>query len=578
MKRLALALLLLVASLVVAGTVPGASAAGDPSIPGDPSVPVASGTPLPFTGSALLSTGDADVKLPLAGFADMVVDQRHGRIYFTGGPGIDTVVVTDLQGVVVKTLVLSGAEGMAMSPDRKRLYAASGDRDGIMVVDTATLATSWIFVGTQGEAYSCPRDLAFASGVLWFSWGCGDGGINGLGLVDPRTKEYSLDEAPFRVYNVLVLAIVPSQPSTLFASETGRSSGPIYRFHTTPTGAVLRAAGSAGGFVRQIAPTPDGSRIIVPSGSPYVHQVFRAKDLVRVSAYETTAYPNAAAIRPDGMVAAGVNGDPDVSIFEPGGTTPGQTYEFGSLPDRPSWRHRLEKGALAWAGNRLYAVTEDPSEPERTLRILESPLPAPALTLRTDQGRYDYGDSATLDIHLGATSTNRKVSVYAQPYGRARRLLQTMTVRESGDATLRTTVARMTNFSVRFSGDASNAPSFAARLVKVRAKTTNTLGGYYATFGKWRVYHEERSPTLRARVEPLKPRECVYLRIERRVDGAWKHLRTTDCRRLSSTSKLATSVGFRHAVGSRYRVRTTFRGDPANLARDAGWLHFRFTH
>jgi hypothetical protein len=59
-----------------------------------------------------------------------------------------------------------------------------------------------------------------------------------------------------------------------------------------------------------------------------------------------------------------------VYIFEPGGSTPIATYEFGYLPDQETWAHTLVDGGLAWSGDRIYAITEQLSEPDNlTLRI-----------------------------------------------------------------------------------------------------------------------------------------------------------------------------------------------------------------
>jgi hypothetical protein len=62
-----------------------------------------------------------------------------------------------------------------------------------------------------------------------------------------------------------------------------------------------------------------------------------------------TVPPNAAAVRSDGLIA---------------------TYEFGHLPNQETWAHTLVDGGLAWHGDRIYAITEQLSEPDNvTLRI-----------------------------------------------------------------------------------------------------------------------------------------------------------------------------------------------------------------
>jgi DNA-binding beta-propeller fold protein YncE len=320
------------------------------------------------------------VKIPLPRFSDMLVDEARGRLYITGGTGTGTIVVTDLDGGNLRTIdgYFTGAAGMTLSPDGTKLNVALSDSDGIAIIDTATHAYDFYYVGTNDGVPTCPRDLARASGQLWFSWGCQSSPLAGIGRVDPVTREYNLNAAPTdtRISSPALLATVPSQPDMVIAGTTGAAPSTLFRFEATPTQLVQRAwRWTDGGFIAQLAITPDGSQVIVPSGSPYYHPVMRTSDLVEVHRYPTAAYPNAAAIRPDGLVAAGINGayEKDVYVFEPGGTTPIATYEFGHLPGQETWAYTLVDGGLVWGrGNRFYAVSEQLSEPDVvTLRILD---------------------------------------------------------------------------------------------------------------------------------------------------------------------------------------------------------------
>jgi hypothetical protein len=320
---------------------------------------------------------DLDVKIPLSGFGDMLVDEARGRVYISGGKGTNSVVVTDLDGGNQQTVGIGrGGGGMTLSPDGTKLYVALVDSDGIAIIDLATYAVDWYYVGTHDGVPTCPRDVAWAAGQLWFGWGC-DNAPAGIGKVDPETRAYDLAMAQgrtdSRITSAPLLATVPSQPNILIAGETGTNPALLFRFEATPTELhqlVMRR--TDGGSVRQLAVTPDGGQVIVPSGAPYYHPVLSTADLTEVHQYPTTAYPNAAAVRSDGLVAAGSNAayDKDVFIFEPGGSTPIATYEFGHLPDQETWAHTLVDGGLAWSGDRIYAVTHISSEPDNvTLRI-----------------------------------------------------------------------------------------------------------------------------------------------------------------------------------------------------------------
>lgn len=320
-----------------------------------------------------------DVRIPLPGFGDLLVDQARGRVYLSGGKDTNSVVVTDLDGGNQQTVGIGrGGGGMTLSPDGTKLYVALVDSDGIAVVDLATYAVEHYYVGTHDGVPTCPRSVAWAAGQLWFGWGCNNAPA-GIGRVDPQTRAYDLGMAAYpgvvdsRIATAPLLATVPSRPSMLIAGETGTNPALLFRFEVTPTGLEQRAwRWTDGGSVRQLAVTPDGSQVIVPSGSPYYHPVLRTSDLTEAHRYPTTHYPNAAAVRPDGLVAAGIAGhyDEDVYVFEPGGSTPIATYEFGHLPGQETWAHTLVNGGLAWHGDRIYAVTEQLSEPDNvTLRI-----------------------------------------------------------------------------------------------------------------------------------------------------------------------------------------------------------------
>jgi DNA-binding beta-propeller fold protein YncE len=320
-----------------------------------------------------------DVKIPLPGFGGMLVDQARGRVYLSGGKDTNSVVVTDLDGGIQQTVGIGrGGGGMTLSPDGTKLYVALVDSDGIAVVDLATYAVEHYYVGTHDGVPTCPRSVAWAAGQLWFGWGC-DNAPAGIGKVDPQTRAYDLGMAAYpgvvdsRISSAPLLATVASQPSMLIAGVTGSNPALLFRFEVTSTGLEQRAwRWTDGGSVRQLAVTPDGSQVIVPSGSPYYHPVLRTSDLTEVHRYPTTHYPNAAAVRSDGLVAAGINGayDKDVYVFEPGGSTPIATFEFGHLPGQETWAHTLVDGGLAWHGDRIYAVTEQLSEPDNvTLRI-----------------------------------------------------------------------------------------------------------------------------------------------------------------------------------------------------------------
>jgi hypothetical protein len=344
------------------------------------SSPTSSPTPSPTTTTPPPGTG-TDIQIPLPGFdapsrfGEILVDDAHERIYITGGRGTDDLVVTDLDGDVLHRVTgIPGAAGMTLSPDSGKLYVTAGDRWWITIVDTTTYETDGLFAGKTDGSNTCPRDVAFAAGQLWFSWGCDNAPAN-IGRIDPQTRDYNLNATVVdsRIATAPLLATVPGQPNVIIAGETGTNPANLYRFEATSTQLVQQAwRRTDGGSVRQLGVTPDGSQVIVPSGAPYYHPALNATDLTEMHQYPTAPYPNAVAIRDDGLVIAGTDSpyDNDVWVFEPGGSTPIATFDFGHLPNQETWAYTLVDGGLAVHGNRIYAITEQLSEPDMvTLRI-----------------------------------------------------------------------------------------------------------------------------------------------------------------------------------------------------------------
>ena len=78
---------------------------------------------------------------------------------------------------------------MTLSPDGSKLYIAAGDQDWLRIVDLDTCELDGQFAGKTDGTMTCPRDVAFAAGQLWISWGC-DNAPAGIGLVDLQTSRF----------------------------------------------------------------------------------------------------------------------------------------------------------------------------------------------------------------------------------------------------------------------------------------------------------------------------------------------------------------------------------------------------
>ncbi|GGN04267.1 Ig-like domain repeat protein [Streptomyces fuscichromogenes] len=446
-----------------------------------------------FSSAALAATpafADTTAILPVRSTGDIVVDGVHQQV-FISDPSNGKIVVTDYSGQVLKQLStdFSGVTGLELSADSGTLYAAVRDLDAIAVIDTGTDTET-----TRYQVGDKPRSVALAGGKLWFGYGgAAEGNIGSVDLTGDQHEVtlnqdnswYSapiLDAAPGS--DVLVAGDEDTSPAALTSYDV--SSG------TATQQAHIRTDGSN---VSDLQVTPDGKDVVVASGAPYYHQVYRTSDLAEDGKYTTTAYPNSVAIAPDGTVAAGSFAwyDPDVYIFHPGSSEAVHTYDFPNTGNS-SGADTLAPAGLAWApdGTRLFAVT---SNDAGVYSLREYDGPAKAATTLT----VNAPASATRAKKL--TVTGKLSSAVALPAGTKVTVTRTDLDSPNGKALPSATVAADGSYSfadtppaggkvtykVSYAGDADHTGASAKDTVDVsRAKPTLTLNnnGKVYSYGK----------------------------------------------------------------------------------------------
>ncbi|MFE3718442.1 WD40 repeat domain-containing protein [Streptomyces cyaneofuscatus] len=327
-------------------------------------------------GTAGTAAADSSRILPATSLGDIVADGVHQRV-FISDPQSGQILATDYSGKVVRVLgELPGVTGLELSADSATLYAGVAASDHIVAIDTATLTESArydIGLGTR------PTHPALAGGKLWFGYGAATEG--NIGSLDLSGEEpvVTLDQEPDRTwYSAPVLASSPGAPDKLAAAEESSSPAEL-AVYDVASGTAERTAKlrSDASNVSDIAVSPDGTQLVVASGAPYFHQVYRTSDLRAEQGYTSKHYPNAVDIAPNGTVAAGIEGsyDPDIYIYPKGAskTVPVRTYDFPNTGTHSGSDH-LESAGLAWApdGSRLFAVSVN-SEGTRSFRVLTDP-------------------------------------------------------------------------------------------------------------------------------------------------------------------------------------------------------------
>lgn len=253
--------------------------------------------------------------------------------------------------------------------------------------------------------------------------------------------------------------------------------------------------------------------------------------------------------------------------------TPASTGGF-TLTDAPTVAGAYTYTA-EYAGNATIAA----ATASHTVTV--SPL-ATSLSITTGAMAFDYGTTIHVVAHLGATYTNRTVSIYAQWDGyRGKVLLKTGRVSASGELTVSYTAPRSTTFSAVFTGDAHYAAKAISHDVGIRAKTTLSMAGYYGNRNIggtiYRVYHQSGYLYVTVAVGPNKPGECARIEVQEHYSGAWRANELTACAALDGSSRLYGYLTVNNGdLGYEYRVRADYvrsSSDASNLSSDSGWQY-----
>jgi YVTN family beta-propeller protein len=245
----------------------------------------------------------------VAGVGDVAAGA--GKVYVAA---LDRVVVADSSAAVTGAVTgLSGAEGLALTPDGSRLFVAlSGSRE-VVEIDTGTLQ---IVRRVDLGPYPCPTNLSLAGNRLWVGYGCygqWNGGIVTLDVAEPAPAVAPLNSGTY--YSAPLIA---AAGTVLVAGTPGISPATVEVYAVDGASATLRGTitGDASNL-GDLAVTPDGAMVVTASGYPYSHVGYDTTTLTEVRRYgdPSWGYPLAVAISPDGAyLAAGRNGHPRLSF------------------------------------------------------------------------------------------------------------------------------------------------------------------------------------------------------------------------------------------------------------------------
>lgn len=339
------------------------------------------------------------VQLPISTYSHMLIDPVHRHIFFTGGSSSTSILVTDYSGNTIAAIPNeTGATGLALSSDGSTVYAALAGGDAVSAISTSTLAQTVSYATGTGTE---PTYVAYAGGKVWFGYGAA--GQGGIGSIDPSTGTVTLDAAAGSWYSAPILAASPD--GELAAGVPGLSPVELATYDVSSGTATVLASQTfetTAGNLQSMQITPDGQDLVTASGAPYYQQIYQVSNLSAVGEYPTTNYPNSVSISDDGSVAAGTDsGSNEVFVFAPNGSTPLNTYNFGS-----SWLD-TDGVAITPDGSELFAVTSsDPYGDSPTLNIISNPEQAQSTLSLTGPATARARQTITLSGTLGGPSSD----------------------------------------------------------------------------------------------------------------------------------------------------------------------------
>ncbi|MFF5975216.1 YncE family protein [Streptomyces sp. NPDC012769] len=458
-------------------------------------------------GTAGTASADTAKVLPVSSTGDIVVDGVHQKVFISDPVG-GQLVVTDYAGTVLATVPgLPGVEGLEISADSSRVYAAVAGNGTIVAVNTQT--PSEFVAYDLGEAEK-PADLAIAGGKIWFGYH-GDIGSLDLSGAEPVVTLAQGDGMSFTSSR---LGSNPAAPNVLVVGSAGVSPVTLAVYDVS-TGTAKRGATGGGGseimsYLDELDVTPDGKHVVTASGSPHDHPVFSTQDLSLALRYPSNDSGRAVDIAADGTVAAGTSSwyGPDLHIYRQGDTKAVRQYDFPNTGGTTGG-DTLSNSALAWAPDKskLFAVSEN-YPGVRTLRVYDGPalsapvvtVKAPATAVRAKALTVTGTVTSSVALPAGAQVSVTRYDLES-PQGKA---LAPVTLGANGAFSF-TDVPQAggtVTYKVAYAGDAEHTAAAGTGVVKVsRNRTALTLdrNGTLVNYGTTVTYTATLGPTYKNR-------------------------------------------------------------------------------
>jgi hypothetical protein len=523
--------------------------------------------------------------LPITSVYQVVADTAHGHLFISQGPDAGTdapIVVTNLSGTPITTIG-DGARGLALSANDETLYAATEDK--VSAFSTTTLKETASYP-TPGLAFQ----VALQSGRLWV--GYQDDSAGEIGAIDLANGSGIWNAVPGQwIEWPPVIAADPSDKGILVTSSVGTNEPVTASYNVSDPSAVTLIKSAGTGTLG----CADNGLSVLPGGKTFLCDDYPYSTATMAQQDSSGTYATGfTAVAPDGAIAAGIGGSANGTVwaYPAGATTPTASYEgwYGlSLPSS-FIRNASAPVGFAWSASsqQLFTIIESWSSYSNPVFTLLSLYPfekVPAdLTLTSTATTVQYGAPATITLHLGVTYSNQSISVYDTAAGEPRYLNWSGDANEpSGNVIFNfPSFTRNETVTAVFSGDSHYAPATVTVHIKVGAKVSAALSGYYkiAKVGglEYHVYHHTATLKDLVTIAPDKPGECVRLQVQQASGSVWRADATSSCAALNKWSQ--TMITRKLGPTGWFRVRADFTPsakDTANVSTDGGWLYYEVT-
>ena len=275
------------------------------------------------------------------------------------------------------------------------------------------------------------------------------------------------------------------------------------------------------------------------------------------------------------VVSASVSGatTPPPSLAVTRTNRDGSQSMFSLSPTATSGDYSGQDPVPAMWGSTTYVVTDPTTNVTGQTSVYVRRL-NPHVTITASKPSVTFGQTVRVTGHLGSATTTRTLTIYARPYQLDRKRIARGAVDAQGNLSASYTMHRRTRFIVSFAGDDRYYPTSAYVIVRVRAVVHDHLSGYFATSGRYRIYHTGDSPELDARLFPNLYHVCLYFRAQYYSGGAWHRASVSPCVRTDAAGRAAALLN--NALALPYRLRAEWHGSTTARAAHGPWRRLRF--